>query len=67
MVLLGQFDIALEKKMISSEIHGGRTIDVGVFTAFVKERIDVEFQMKNANNKHMNKLKNCLQYLAGKC
>ena len=66
MVLLGQVDFDLERKTILSEAHGGREIDVAAFTLFVKERIDIDHQMKNSSNHHINAIKSYLPLLASK-
>ena len=58
-------DFLVEDKIIQSSAHGGRLIDLDELTLFVKERVDIDYQINNVNNVHMNKLKSYLEHLAG--
>ena len=53
-----------EGKTIESKAQGGRRINLDNFASFVKERIDVVYQMDDSNV-HIKKLRGCLEMLAG--
>ena len=50
---------------VVSKAQRGRSIDIAAFSTFVKERIDVSYQMDDSNF-HMKKLRGCLELFAGK-
>ena len=46
-------------------IKSVKSINLDAFASFVKERVDVVYQMDDSNV-HMRKLRGCLEMLAGK-
>ena len=48
---------------VVSKAQRGRTIDISAFSTFIREKIDVTYQMSNF---HTKKLSGCLELLAGK-
>ena len=52
-----------EDDTVVSKAQRGRTIDISAFSTFIRERIDVTYQMSNF---HTKKLSGCLELLAGK-
>ena len=64
-LLLRTYFFIDEGKTIKSKAQGGRGINLDAFASFVKERVDVVYQMDDSNV-HMRKLRGCLEMLAGK-